>query len=156
MLLGPFLPARDGCLLSRPLRPNYPIFNHKENNEDSTDGPSLRIVEHTVGAWPFLPPRDGCLLSRPLRLNYPVSDPPARFISNDRENNEDTTDGPTPHIVEHTVCARPFVAPSRSLFEEYVCNLLAYDPSENILYIAGRGHLLARPCLLDICPKFTE
>jgi hypothetical protein len=42
---------------------------------------------------PFLPPRDGCLLSRPLRPNYPVSDPPARFISNDRENNEDTTDG---------------------------------------------------------------
>jgi len=114
------------------------------------------IILFPMFLGPFLPARDGFLLSRSLRPNYPIFNPPARFTSDDKENNEDYTDGPTPRNVEYTVGARPFVATGRSLLEEYVCNSLAYDPSENILYMAGRGHLLARPCLLDICPKFTE
>ncbi|KAJ8582524.1 hypothetical protein M405DRAFT_867775 [Rhizopogon salebrosus TDB-379] len=40
----------------------------------------------------------------------------------DKENNEDSTDGPTPRIVEHTVGARPFVATGRSLLEEYAAS----------------------------------
>jgi hypothetical protein len=54
--------------------------------------------------------------------------PPARFFSNDRENNEDTTDGPTPRIVEHTVCAKPFVAPSRSLLGAALLTYMRIQP----------------------------
>jgi hypothetical protein len=93
------------------------------------------IILFPMFLGPFLPARDGCLLSRPLRPNYPIFNPPARFTSDDKENNEDSTDGLPPRIVEHTVGARPFVATGMSLFEDYVCISLSARTLLNQLFI---------------------